>query len=163
MSYISHKKPPSKLAIVSILFVVVLGVGGWLYWQNSRQAGEDGLVVDANPEIASPQEIESGYASSLAGFLEAEEYDNYQISARSIARHYYSTQDYASAERVMQEVVAKVPAERVETASLLMLADIYKAAGNTGKYDEYQAKAVASLRAAGLNTEADTLSNPGDQ
>jgi len=158
MSSIGGMKPHRNLVLITALALILgWGLGGWLYWQNRRQAGDNNIVADV---LASPQQIESGYAQSLAGFLDAKEYDQYQISARSIARHYFSIQDYASAERVMLEVLVKVPADKVEHSSLLLLAATYKAAGNNDKYDEYTAKAAANLRTAGRDAEANTQGNP---
>lgn len=158
MNYIAHKKPSHKLVLIGSLLVVVLG--GWLIWSNIKDS-DDEPAENSDSNLASAQQIEGGYADSLKGFLETEDYEQYQISARSVARHYFSTQDYDNAERVMQDLVTKVPAGDIDATSYILLAAIHKARGDGGKEDEFLNKAADILRAAGNSAEADALVNGG--
>lgn len=138
--------------------IVVVGLSAYLLLREDNTPSKSQTNSNSTPKgVASPEQVESTYKTSINESLASKDYESYQISQRAIAIQYYSNDNFDSAERVLKKVIDTVPKSELDPVNLTLLAAVYKGKGNESAYKDYKAQAVTALREDGRNDEANDL------
>lgn len=135
--------------VIKIVSVVVLVILAYLLWNHFHEPS-----VEPSRQAA-PQEIEKINKQQTSGYLSSKDYVSYQSDRQTLATEYMTNQKYADAERVMNDVLKNVPANKINSSSYSVLYQIEKAKNNISLEKKYLGLMVSSLRSEGKNSTAD--------
>lgn len=105
------------------------------------------------PVAASPSAVENVSKSSADNSLKNKDYASYQFTQVDNASLYFDHNDINNAERIMQEVLQNVPADKVTASSYGLMAGIQKAKGDNAQYKHYLQLLIPKLQAEGRTQE----------
>jgi hypothetical protein len=133
-------------AILTGVLVIVLIVG-WKHYHNKH-------TNTKRPAPATVAQIENADQKTVTGFLNSGNVEEYQASQVFLAIRYYDNQDYVNAERVMNELFTRVPANKINSTSYTLMASIEKAKPDKVLYKKYLELSVSKLKAEGNTAQA---------
>lgn len=157
-------KAKKGLVVKSCLIVLAVGiVAAVLYIEFVKKpAGKDNsaepLANNSARLAASPSTVEKTVDDSTKAALSKSDYETYQNLQRSIALQYYYNNDNGNAERIMNDVIKKVPAGKVASSSYLLMASIQEQ-----KHDVNMQKKYIQLAIDRLNDEGNSVQAANEQ
>jgi hypothetical protein len=134
--------------VKTIFAIAILGVIAFFIWNHFHNINSSSSV------LPTPSHFEQASQKTTSNYLKAKDYTSYQLDRQDLAHEYISNNDYANAERVMNEVLANVPADKITSASYSILFQIEKAKANTTLEKKYLGLMITKLKAEGNNTTA---------
>lgn len=152
----NSSKPAKVVAGVGgslLLLLLVIG-GTYLYVHNHKSKPVPKITASAP---VTPRQVEKLNTNAYNKLLGTQDYETFQGLQQSLAMQYYTNNDFAGADRVMSDVVDKVPSNNVNGSSYSMLAQIARAEKNTDKFKYYAKLAITKLRTEDRGAEADNL------
>jgi hypothetical protein len=141
------KKAPSFAELLRLLLLIIIIAGlsylGVLIYRHFHKPKEN------SGGVTSVQQYEKGTEGVTQAALQAKDYENYMNQQIFLASHYEASEDYQSAERVMNEVFTNVPAGKISIAAYEEMVNIEQKLGNTPKYKYYLGLLINQFKATG--------------
>ena len=128
--------------IVSAFAVLVIIIIGYLAWHHFTQTKK-------GTHISSPSEVETANKNSNESFLKNNDISSYQISQQTLAQQYLLNNDPNSAERVILEVINKVPASKITSGTYMVIVSAEKMKNDKTQYKMYLRLLIAKLKQEG--------------
>jgi hypothetical protein len=138
-----------RTLIFAVLAAVII-IGGVVLWRHHENTSSS-----RHYRPASLSQVESANQKYNNSALSSGELSSYEISQQTLAIEYLNNKDPANALRIMNEVFKKVPAEKVDSSSYIVMVSIEKALGDKVQYKHYLELLVAKLKAEGKTSQAD--------
>ena len=142
-----------KLVKLIVQFAVLAIIIGGLFFLVHRHN-----VNKSNSTVVKPRTInqfESDLSKSTNGFLASSDYTSYQASQSVFVTQYLLEKDVADAQRVMDNVLAKVPANKLDSQTYTALVKIDEAKKDTAKLKSDLKILVEKQKAEGNTAGAD--------
>jgi hypothetical protein len=137
-----------RTLIFAVLTAVII-IGGVVLWRHHENTSS------SHYKPASLSQVESANQKYNNSALSSGDLSSYEISQQTLAIEYLNNKDPANALRIMNEVFKKVPAEKVDSSSYIVMASIEKALSDKEQYKHYLELLVAKLKAEGKTSQAD--------
>jgi hypothetical protein len=127
------------LISAAIILIIVIVAGILLYQKNHK-----------HPRLAA----ETRTASLSQQYLFAKNYNSYQLQLSSSADDYTSLKRYSDAERVLNEIIANVPSDKVTADTYRSFWYLYQQNGDAANRKKYAKLAADKLKAEGQTQAA---------
>lgn len=129
--------------VISTLRVVLLLIilGGIIFAIWFIKFRDHKRQVEA-PKPLTAKQVESRYSNQASSYLNSKAYDTYQGEQQRLAQQYLSSSDNNNAERVMLDVLNKVPEDKIIDTTYLTLINIEEAKHDRAKEKDYMQKLI---------------------
>lgn len=143
------KWPVKPIRIISLLFIiVVLAASAYLLWHHFSQKNATQNILSG---AAKQEQID---AKTTTGYLASKDYIHYQTITQNLAEEYLGYNNPSNAERVMNQLFAKVPKTDVDPDSYSVMVEVQQSKNDTVLEKQYLNLYINRLKAAGNNTDA---------
>ncbi|HET6864137.1 MAG TPA: hypothetical protein VFH37_02995 [Candidatus Saccharimonadales bacterium] len=122
--------------LVSGALIVLIVIGVVLYQQHHKTSNRE-------------TPLEQRTSQTAQNFLNTKDYESYQTTQTTVANEYIVVKEYANAERVLNEIVAKVPSDKITSATYQSYWYLYKQKGDTQNRKKYALLAAKKFQQEG--------------
>ena len=139
----------------AIIIVVMAGLtaGGLLLYRHYHNPNSP--QAQANKQgVATLDQVSNRYSSTLDKNLQSGDYQTYQIGKLELANGYITSNDYTSAQSLLQQVQQNVPKDKLESYYYQLALQIDKHFNDTADYNSDLQALVTLLKSQGLTAEA---------
>jgi hypothetical protein len=153
-SVVSGKNNRSKrLPKTIILVIAVIIIGCFLYNHFHKNAKK--TFTAAKPATAS--QVESLEKKSTGDLLSKGDTAGYQIAQRTLANQYLLNNDTKDAERIMNNVINSIPADKITSGTYYVMVNIEKQKKDQTQYKHYLELLIEKLKAENNPQTADQV------
>jgi hypothetical protein len=129
--------------------VIVLAVVGYLAYKHFSDKNK--LAASG---VSTVQQYEKGTSQATDGWLKSKNYQDYMNQQLVLVVQYEGQNDYKNAERIMSEIFANVPQDKINSSVYDVMVGLQQAEGNNDKYKHYLDLLIKQLKAEGRTDEA---------
>lgn len=144
------KKKNTLKLLVQIVVIIIL-IGGAYYLVHNHYSKNNG----SERTTRTVNQFEADLSKSNNNLLKSGDYTSYQATQAAIATQYYYEKDIPDAEKVVANVLASVPKDKVDYQTYLSIVKIDQAKNDQAKLKSDLTILIQKLRAAGLTANAD--------
>lgn len=123
------------VSAITILLLIVLGYIAWQHFHSKK-----------GTRIAGPSQVESIDKTSTDNFLKNNDLASYQVSQQSLAQQYLLNNDPTNAERIIKEVISKLPEDKITSGTYMVITSAEKAKNDKTQYKYYLGLLITKLK-----------------
>lgn len=146
--FINSKKNP-RLRIILLLIIIVVVAGAYFVWQHYTKEPVANVA-----ETTSPSKLETNSKQFYDSQLKKSDLSGYQQTQASLASLYIVNGDLENAEKVLNNVLAKVPKNKIISDTYGTFVELEKAKNNDAGYKHYMNLYIDQLKKEGDKTAA---------
>jgi hypothetical protein len=135
---------PLRVAVF-IAVMAIMVVAGWVVWRHFTHKNQ-AVPSSLGQRAANDEKLNSGTISSE---LARKDYASYQATQQVLTSGYLDAGDSTNALRIMNEVIKKVPADQLNSATYATMADIQKTIRNSAQEKKYLELYLEKIKAGG--------------